>query len=155
MDKGKQACFFDVQMELARELDLPVIIHDREAHGDCFETILRHPEVRGVFHSYSGSAEMARELVRRGWYLSFSGTLTFKNAERVRAAAMAVPRDRLLIETDAPYLAPHPHRGKLNHSGLLIHSLETLSQLWECTSEEAAQITEQNAERLFFGTDLG
>ncbi len=155
MDKGKQAYFFDAQMELARELGLPVIIHDREAHGDCFETVLRHPEVRGVFHSYSGSAEMARELVRRGWYLSFSGTLTFKNAERVRAAAMAVPRDRLLIETDAPYLAPHPHRGTLNHSGLLIHSLETLSKLWGCSSEEAAQITAQNADRFFFETDFG
>ena len=150
MDKGKQACFFDAQMELAHELGLPVIIHDREAHGDCFETVLRHPTVRGVFHSYSGSAEMARELVRRGWYLSFSGTLTFKNAERVRAAAMAVPRDRLLIETDAPYLAPHPHRGKLNHSGLLVHSLEILAQLWACTPIEAAEITAQNAERLFF-----
>ncbi len=150
MDKGKQAYFFDAQMELARELDLPVIIHDREAHGDCFETVLRHPEVRGVFHSYSGSAEMARELVRRGWYLSFSGTLTFKNADRVRAAATAVPRERLLIETDAPYLAPHPHRGRLNHSGLLVHSLETLAQLWACTPEEAAQITAQNAENLFF-----
>ena len=150
MDKGKQAYFFDAQMELAHELDLPVIIHDREAHGDCFETVLRHPEVRGVFHSYSGSAEMARDLVRRGWNHSFSGTLTFKNAERVRAAAAVVPRDRLLIETDAPYLAPHPHRGKLNHSGLLVHSLEILAQLWSCTPEEAAQITAQNAETLFF-----
>lgn len=149
MDKAKQARFFEAQMELARELDLPVIIHDREAHGDCFETVLRHPEVRGVFHSYSGSADMARELVRRGWYISFSGTLTFKNANRVREAASAVPRDRLLIETDAPYLAPHPHRGKLNHSGLLIHTLDTLAEIWSCTPEEAAEITAQNAEKLF------
>ena len=150
MDKEKQARFFEAQMELAREHDLPVIIHDREAHGDCFETVLRYPEVRGVFHSYSGSAEMARELVRRGWYLSFSGTLTFKNANRVREAAMAVPRDRLLIETDAPYLAPHPHRGKLNHSGLLVYSLDTLAELWSCTPEEAAWQTAENAKALFF-----
>ena len=150
MDKDKQALFFEAQMELARELDLPVIIHDREAHGDCFETVLRYPEVCGVFHSYSGSAEMARELVRRGWYLSFSGTLTFKNANRVREAAMAVPRDRLLIETDAPYLAPHPHRGRLNHSGLLVHSLDTLAELWSCTPEEAASQTSKNAKTLFF-----
>ena len=149
-DKDRQAYVFEEQMEMAQRHGLPVVIHDREAHGDCFETVLRHPEVRGVFHSYSGSAEMARELVRRGWYLSFSGTLTFKNAERVRAAAAVVPRDRLLIETDAPYLAPHPHRGKLNHSGLLVHSLEILAQLWSCTPEEAAQITAQNAETLFF-----
>jgi TatD DNase family protein len=150
MDKQKQALFFDAQMQLAEKLDLPVIIHDREAHGDCFETVLRYPGVRGVFHSYSGSADMARELVRRGWYISFSGTLTFKNANRVREAALAVPRDRLLIETDAPYLAPHPMRGRLNHSGLLVHSLDTLATLWQCSPEEAAEQTYQNAMRLFF-----
>ncbi|MBQ9805209.1 MAG: TatD family hydrolase [Clostridia bacterium] len=151
MDKQKEAYFFDAQMELAEKHVIPVLIHDRDAHGDCFETILRHPNVKGVLHSYSGSAEMARELVRRGWYISFSGTLTFKNATRVREAALAVPRDRLLIETDAPYLAPHPHRGKLNHSGLLVHSLETLAVLWNCTPEEAAEQTFENAERFFFG----
>lgn len=150
MDKQKQAFFFEAQLQLAERLGLPVIIHDREAHGDCFETVLRHPDVRGVFHSYSGSADMARELARRGWYISFSGTLTFKNANRVREAAMAVPEDRLLIETDAPYLAPHPMRGRLNHSGLLVHSLNTLSQLWNCTPEEASERTYQNAMRFFF-----
>lgn len=151
MDKQKQADFFDVQMQIARELALPVIIHDREAHGDCFETVLRYPDVRGVFHSYSGSAEMAKELVRRGWYISFSGTLTFKNASRVREAALAVPRDRLLIETDAPYLAPHPMRGSLNHSGRLTYTLSTLAELWNLTPEEAAEITFSNAEKFFFG----
>lgn len=149
MNKEKQAYFFDAQMELARELELPVIIHDREAHGDCFETVLRHPDVRGVFHSYSGSAEMARELVRRGWYISFSGPVTYKNAERVREAARAVPRDRLLIETDAPYLAPHPMRGKFNHSGLLVYTAQTLAQLWECTPDEVIETTSANAKRLF------
>ncbi|MBO5686050.1 MAG: TatD family hydrolase, partial [Alistipes sp.] len=84
MDKEKQMLFFRTQMEMAQLIELPVIIHDREAHGDCFETVLKYPGVRGVFHSYSGSPEMARELVRRGWYISFSGTLTFKNANRVR-----------------------------------------------------------------------
>ena len=149
MDKKKQAYFFDSQMRLAQRYALPVIIHDREAHGDCFETVLRYPNVIGVFHSYSGSAEMARELVRRGWYISFAGPLTFKNAERVREAARAVPRDRLLVETDAPYLAPHPFRGKINHSGLLTYTLSTLAQLWECDIEEAAAQTYENAERLF------
>jgi len=149
MDKQKQAYFFARQMEMARELELPVIIHDREAHGDCFETVLRYPDVRGVFHSYSGSAEMARELTRRGWYISFSGTLTFKNANRVREAALAVERDRLLLETDAPYLAPHPMRGRLNHSGLMIHTVEALAQLWSCTPKEAADLTAENAKKLF------
>ncbi len=150
MDKRKQAFFFERQMELARELGLPVIIHDREAHGDCYETVLRYPEVRGVFHSYSGSADMARELVRRGWYISFSGTLTFKNAARVREAAATVPRDRLLIETDAPYLAPQPHRGERNHSGFLVHTLSVLSDIWDTTPESAAETTFQNAKTLFF-----
>ena len=149
MSRELQMQYFRAQMEIAQYLELPVIIHDREAHGDCFDVVLRYPGVRGVFHSFSGSAEMARELVRRGWYISFSGTLTFKNAERVRAAAMAVPRERLLVETDAPYLAPHPHRGRLNHSGLLVHTLQTLAELWECTPEAAARQTAKNAKTLF------
>ncbi len=150
MDKKRQQAYFDAQMELARKLSLPVIIHDREAHGDCFETVLRYPDVRGVFHSYSGSAEMAKDLARRGWYISFSGTLTFKNAARVREAALAVPRDRLLVETDCPYLAPHPMRGKLNHSGLLRYTLETLGELWNCSPADAAEQTAKNAKSLFF-----
>lgn len=153
MDKKKQAYVFERQMEMAGELGLPVVIHDREAHGDCFETVLKYPNVKGVFHSYSGSAEMAHELTRRGWYVSFSGTLTFKNAVRVREAALALPRDRLLIETDAPFLAPHPMRGSLNHSGLLVHVLDTLAELWQCTPEDAAAQTFENA-KAFFGLEI-
>ena len=149
MNKELQAFFFEEQMKLAEKLSLPVIIHDREAHGDCFETVLRHPNVRGVFHSYSGSAEMAHELTRRGWYISFSGTLTFTNAARVREAARAVPRERLLIETDAPYLAPHPMRGKLNHSGYLSFVLSVLAEIWECSPAEAAEQTYRNAIAFF------
>ena len=149
MDKNKQAYFFDAQMRMAKEFGLPVVIHDREAHGDCFETVLRHPEVRGVFHSYSGSADMARELVKRGWYLSFSGPLTFQNADRLREVARSVPHERVLVETDAPYLAPHPMRGRLNHSGYLVYTVETLAALWKTTPEEAAEQTAQNAKSLF------
>ena len=149
LDRAKELAFFEAQLCMARELDLPVIVHDREAHGDCFEAVLRHPGVRGVFHSYSGSAEMARELTRRGWYLSFSGTLTFRNASRVREAAQAVPRDRLLVETDAPYLAPHPMRGRLNHSGYLCYTVSALSEIWNCTPQQAANQTAQNAASLF------
>ncbi len=149
LDKAKEMRFFEAQLDLAEESDLPVIIHDREAHGDCFEAVLRHPKVCGVFHSYSGSAEMAHELVRRGWYVSFSGTLTFKNAARVRAVAETVPFERILVETDAPYLAPHPLRGSLNHSGLLVHTLAALAEVKGCTPEFAAQKTAENAENLF------
>lgn len=149
LDKTRQMYYFEAQMAMAETLGLPVVIHNREAHGDCFETVLRHPGVRGVFHSYSGSAEMARELIRRGWYLSFSGTLTFRNAPRVREAALAVPRDRLLVETDAPYLAPHPMRGRLNHSGYLSYTVSALAELWGCSPQQAADQTAQNAKTLF------
>ncbi len=149
MDKVRQAAFFEAQLVLAEELELPVIIHDREAHGDCFETILRHPRVRGVFHSYGGSREMARELCRRGWYISFSGTVTFKNADRVREVASSIPHDRLLIETDAPYLAPHPMRGKLNHSGYLSYVTKAIADLWGTDADTVAAVTSENAKRLF------
>lgn len=154
LDKEKEMRFFEVQLRLAEELDLPVIIHDRDAHGDVFETILRHPGVRGVMHSFSGSPELAREYARRGWYLSFSGTVTFQNAARVREAAAAVPRDLLLAETDCPYLAPHPFRGKLNHSGYLEYTLAAIAALWGVSPQEAADQTRKNAQRLFFGKSL-
>ncbi len=150
LDRAKEKRLFEAQLELAERLDLPVIIHDRDAHGDIFEIILRHPNVRGVMHSFSGSPEMVREYTRRGWYISFSGTLTFKNAPRVREAAQAVPRERLLVETDCPYLAPHPMRGSLNHSGLLVHTIEALAGLWECSVQDAVDVTRRNAETLFF-----
>lgn len=154
LDKRREMLFLEAQLELAEKLELPVIIHDREAHGDCFEAVLRHRNVRGVFHSYSGSAEMAHELVKRGWYLSFSGTLTFRNASRIRAVAAGIPHDRLLVETDAPYLAPHPERGHLNHSGLLTYTLGTLAEIWNCTPAEAADKTSENAKKLFRISDF-
>lgn len=149
VDKARQAWFFDRQMAIAAELSLPVIIHDREAHGDCFETVLRYPTVRGVFHSYSGSVEMARELTKRGWYISFSGVVTFKNARRVGEVAASVPLDRLLVETDAPYLAPHPHRGRRNDSSLMRCTVETLAALHGLAYEEMARLTAENAAKLF------
>lgn len=149
LNKPLQMRVFEEQMALARALSMPVIVHDRDAHGDCFETVLRYPEVRGVFHSYSGSAEMARELYRRGWYISFSGVVTFKNARRVQEVAATVPLSHLLIETDAPYLAPHPHRGCRNDSGLMHHTAEMLASLHGITSDEVASITAANARKLF------
>jgi TatD DNase family protein len=128
---------------------MPVVIHDRDAHGDCFETILRHPDVRGVFHSFSGSVEMARELWRRGWMISFSGVVTFKNAKRVQEVAASVPTEYLMVETDAPYLTPHPHRGKRNDSALMKHTVDMLAELHGTTPEEMARITAQNAAELF------
>ena len=141
--------YLDLQMELARTLDIPVVIHDREAHGDIMDVIRAYPTVRGVLHSYSGSPEMAEELVRRGYMISFSGTLTFTNAKKVREVAARVPHDSVLIETDCPYLAPHPHRGKLNHSGYLEYTNRTLAEIFVRGEEECAALTEANARRFF------
>lgn len=148
-DKPHQARMLELQLSLAEELGMPVIIHDREAHGDCFDAICRHPSVRGVFHSYSGSAEMARDLVRRGWYVSFSGVVTFKNAPRVREAVAAVPTDRILIETDCPYLTPHPHRGEMNHSGYMRYTARAVADVKGMDEDALIRACNENARCLF------
>ena len=148
-DKPRQMALFRAQMALAERLSLPVVIHDRDAHGDCMDIVREYPGVRGIFHSYSGSAEMARELCARGYSLSFSGPVSFKNADRLRAVAATVPHDRLLIETDCPYLTPHPHRGKLNHSGYLSYTNAALAAAVGLTAEECAALTYRNACRVF------
>ena len=148
-DKEKQMQYFEAQMHLAKKLGLPVSIHDRDAHGDVMEVIRRHPNVKGILHSFSGSCEMALELVELGYYISFSGTLTFTNARKPKEVAAAIPKDRILIETDCPYLAPHPHRGKINHSGYLAYTNATLAQILGISEEECAALTEENARRVF------
>ena len=148
-DAVKQMKYFEAQLELAKSLDLPVVIHDRDAHGDIMEAVKRHPGVRGVFHSYSGCVEQARELLSLGYIISFSGTLTFTNARRPREVAAILPHDSVLIETDCPYLAPHPKRGTLNHSGNLSYTNATLAEVWGISPEECAEITNENARRFF------
>ena len=149
-DKDKQMRYFRAQMSLAEKLGMPVCIHDREAHGDVMDVIRDYPGVRGVLHSFSGSAEMAEELVKLGYMISFSGTLTFTNARKPREVASVLPKDKVLIETDCPYLAPHPKRGSLNHSGNLEYTNSVLAAIWGITPEECAEITENNA-KSFFG----
>ena len=149
VNKDLQRVFFEGQLEIARRTGLPVIIHDRDAHGDCFETVLKYPDVRGVFHCYSGSAEMAKELSRRGWYIAFGGTSTFPTANRVRDAVAAVSLSRLLLETDCPYMAPVPFRGKINHSGLIPHIAEVIAPLHGVTVEALSEAVNANAEALF------
>lgn len=148
-DRERQIAYFHAQMTLARELDLPVVIHDRDSHEDVLSVLRAHPGVRGVLHSFSGSAEMAREIVRLGYMVSFSGTVTFKNARKPREVAAILPRDMALIETDCPYLAPHPLRGTLNHSGNLAYTNAALADVWGISAEECAAITEENARRFF------
>ena len=140
---------FRMQMALAAELNLPVIVHEREAHADALEILDEFPTVTGVFHCYSGSAEMAKELVRRGWYIGFTGVLTFKNAKKAVEVAKAVPLDRLVLETDCPYMAPEPFRGKRNHPGYLYRMAEKLAEIKGIAPEEAAQATLENGKRLY------
>ena len=140
---------FRRQIELALELDLPVIIHDREAHGDSLRIVLDYPGLRGVFHCFSGSPEMAQELLKRGWYLGFDGPITYKNAKRAPEVAAITPLDRIVIETDAPYMAPVPFRGKRNDSRLLPYVVEKLAEWKGVTPEEMTDITWQNGKRLF------
>ncbi|MDE7221455.1 MAG: TatD family hydrolase [Oscillospiraceae bacterium] len=140
---------FRDQMALAGELDLPVIVHDREAHADSLAVVKEFPQVRGVFHCYSGSAEMAGELVRLGWMISFTGVLTYKNARKAVEAARAVPLERIMIETDSPYMAPVPHRGKRNDSGYVRHVCEKLAEIKGISYETCARITMENGKRFF------
>ena len=145
-----QQHWFRRQMELADELSLPVVVHEREAHGDGMAIVREYADrVPGVFHCFSGSAEMAKELVSLGWYISFTGVLTFKNARRALEAAAAVPHDRVMIETDCPYMAPVPYRGKRNHPGYVPKVAEKLAELWGLSTEEAARITMENGRRFF------
>ena len=140
---------FRAQMELARELKLPVIVHERDAHEDGMKVVTEFPEVTGVFHCYSGSYEMAKWLIARGWYIGFTGVLTFKNARKAVEAASQLPLDRIVLETDCPYMSPEPFRGKRNDPGKLYRMAERLAELRGLTVEEIHAITTENGKRLY------
>ena len=140
---------FRSQMELARELDLPVIVHERDAHEDGMSVVRDFPTVTGVFHCYSGSAEMARQLVDKGWYIGFTGVLTFKNARKAVEVASSIPLERIVLETDCPYMAPEPFRGKRNHPGYLYRMAEKLAEIRGMSVEEVHTVTTENGRRLY------
>ena len=140
---------YRAQLALAAELDLPVIVHDREAHADCLAIIGAFPQVTGVFHCFSGSAEMAKELVSKGWYIGFTGVLTFKNARRAVEAAAAIPMDRIVLETDCPYMAPEPHRGRRNDPRNLPYMAQKLAEIKGIPPDQAAAQTLANGKRLY------
>ena len=140
---------FRMQMQLAEELDMPVIVHERDAHEDGMSIVKEFPKVKGVFHCYSGSAEMARQLVDMGWYIGFTGVLTFKDARKAVETAASIPLERILLETDCPYMAPEPYRGKRNHPGYLPKMAEKLAQIRGIPVEEAIRATTENAKRLY------
>ena len=147
--RAQQLRCFRAQMALARELDLPVIVHEREAHEDALQVLSEFPEVTGVFHCYSGSAEMAGLLVSKGWYIGFTGVLTFKNARTLGETARALPLGPMVIETDCPYMAPEPFRGRRNDPGYLYRMAERLAELRGVTPEAMQEITTANGKRLY------
>ena len=147
--KALQREMFERQICLALEHGLPVIVHDREAHADALETVLCYPELRGVFHCFSGSADMAEELLRRGWYLGFDGPVTYKNNKKAAEVLAVTPLDRILVETDSPYMAPEPVRGRRNDSRNLPYILARIAALKGVTAEEMERVTWENGKRLF------
>lgn len=140
---------FRAQMALAQELHLPVIIHERDAHEDGLKIVEEFPDVTGVFHCYSGSLEMAKWLVKRGWYIGFTGVLTFKNARKAVEVAAGIPLDRIVLETDCPYMSPEPFRGKRNDPGRLYRMAEKLAEVRGLSVEEIHRITVENGKRLY------
>ena len=147
-DKEQQKEMFRKQLQLAVDTNMPVIIHERDCVADCLEIVFDY-DVRGVFHAFSGSKETAKLLLDRGWYISFTGTVTFKNAKFPVENAAYVPEDRILTETDAPYLTAHPFRGKRNDSSYMKYTLEKIAEIRNTTFEHIERVTEENAKRLF------
>ena len=147
--KALQREMFERQLWLAAEHGLPVIVHDREAHADCLEAVMCCPEARGVFHCFSGSAEMARELLRRGWYLGFDGPVTYKNNKKAAQVLSVTPPERILAETDSPYMAPVPVRGRRNDSSNLKYVIARLAEMKGMSPEDMERITWENGRRLF------
>ena len=154
-DKEEQKLCFDAQMQLAAKLDAPVVIHDREAHEDTLEILARYPSVTGVVHSFSGSFEMAKQVMKMGCYISVNGVLTFNNAKKIvdivtRLDELAPnARERILMETDCPYLAPVPFRGKLNRSDYMLYTAEKASECLDISREEFCELTYRNACRFY------
>ena len=140
---------FRMQMALARELSLPVVVHEREAHEDGLRIVDEFPEVKGVFHCYSGSLEMAKELVRRGWYIGFTGVITFKNARKAVEVAQWLPLSRTLIETDCPYMAPEPYRGRRCDPSMVPQMAKKIAEIKGLTPEAVAEATTRSAHALF------
>ncbi len=147
-----QIKWFIKQLELAKELDMPVVIHDRDSKGECIKILKDMNVTKGVMHCFSGSAEIAKELVKMGFMISFTGVLTFKNAKKAVEACKVVPLDRLMIETDCPYMSPEPHRGERNFSGYVEYVARKMAEIKGVSYEKIAEITTENAFK-FYGID--
>lgn len=148
-DAVLQKKWFIRQLGIAKELDMPVVIHDRDSKGEALKILKREGITKGVMHCFSGSAQTAAELVDMGFMISFTGVLTFKNARRAVEACRAVPIERLMIETDCPYMAPEPHRGERNYSGYVKYVAQKMAEIKEMPYEEVARITTENGLRFY------
>ena len=149
-DKESQRLWFRKQMDFAADVKYPAVIHDRDAHGECLDMAKRYKNrVKGVFHCFSGSAEMARELVKLDYMMSFGGVATFENAKTCREAIKELPLEYILLETDCPYLAPHPHRGERNNSGYLPLIAKKIAEIKNVDLDEIISKTGENAARCF------
>lgn len=146
--KKEQKDFFEAQLELANKLDMPVIVHDREAHGDTLD-ILKQYKPKGVLHCFSGSKEMAKEIIKLGMYIGLNGVVTFSNARKSLEVVKEIPLERLVLETDCPYLAPVPMRGKRNDSSYIPYTAEKIAQVLNIDTQELINITNTNGKRLF------
>lgn len=147
-NKREQIEVFEKQILLSKELDLPIIVHDRDAHGDTME-ILKKYKPKGVVHCYSGSVEMAEEIIKLGMYIGVGGVVTFNNAKKLPDVVKIIPDELLLVETDCPYLAPVPYRGKLCHSGMIKYTAQKIAEIRGTTPEKIFNLTAQNAKKLF------
>ena len=151
-----QRYWFERQIELAKELHLPIIIHDRDAHEDTINIIKKTnaKQVGGIFHCFSGSAQMAMDIIKHNLYIAIGGPVTFKNARKTIEVVQAVPLDKLVVETDCPYLAPEPFRGKRNNSGYLVHTIKKIAEIKGISEAEVAEITLANAKKIFKLSDI-
>ena len=147
--RARQIIAFEEQLELAEALDLPVIVHMRDAWQDATQIVNRHPDITGVFHCFSGSKETALWLAQRGWYIGFTGVVTFKNARKAVECVEALPMEQILIETDCPYMAPEPHRGRRNDSRYVPLVAAKIAEIKGLSPEEVGIATTENAKRLF------
>ncbi len=148
-----QKLWFREQLKLAKDLELPVVIHSRDASQDTFDIIMEAElgETKGVIHCYSGSVEMAKEYVKQGFYIGVGGVITFNNTKTLKEVVKEIPLENILVETDAPYLAPVPHRGERNDSTYLVHIIKAIAEIKGISPEEVEEVTYQNGKKLFFG----
>ncbi len=147
-NKQRQIEIFEQQILIAKELDLPILVHDRDAHGDTME-ILKKYKPKGVVHCYSGSVEMAEEIIKLGMYIGVGGVVTFNNAKKLPDVVKIIPDELLLVETDCPYLAPVPYRGKLCHSGMIKYTAQKIAEIRSTTPESILNLTAKNAKKIF------